>query len=97
MLPPNTEPERPRMANLSAALVCSAATSFKKQAGTLSLYKTRRLTWIPVGQHGPSDELSLDGSCLSSLFSSKEGSAKVVLRVVVVFAGAESEQNLNFT
>ena len=82
---------------MSSKVVCSASTSYKKQAGTLTLYKNRKTIWSPGTSTSANDQLVIDGYFLVTLFASKEGSAKVVLRVNVLFPGAAAEQALNFT
>ncbi|KAI5476432.1 RNA polymerase II transcription factor b subunit 1 [Pseudohyphozyma bogoriensis] len=60
---------------------CSAAVAFKKRPGTLQL-STRALTWSTTG--GPPYEVDVVRSRFDALFSSKEGAAKVMLKVGVL-------------
>ena len=78
------------------AVVCSAAVSYKKQAGELRLLKSKVLEWSP--QAGASSgALQLPARAIKSLFASKPGSAKVILRVNAVLDDSDAEQALNFT
>lgn len=58
--------------------ICKAIASYKKKPGTLSLTKTN-LTWIP--KDGPGSMITVERTRLQSLFSSKDGGTKVMLRI----------------
>jgi hypothetical protein len=76
-------------------VLLQASTSYKKQNGNLILTKRKNLNWQPSGGQGT--PIKIDGSQITALFSSKEGSAKIILRVSAILKPGEPEQNLNFT
>ncbi|KAM0749122.1 hypothetical protein T439DRAFT_327617 [Meredithblackwellia eburnea MCA 4105] len=67
------------MSQASGSLtICAASVSYKKRQGMLILSK-RALTWSPSGS--PPYDLDIVNHRLASLFSSKEGGAKVMIKV----------------
>lgn len=79
-------------------MVSTATVSYKKQPGLLSL-TAKALTWSPGGGQG-ANEVDLGNYRIQSLFSSKEGGAKVMLRVGVLPAAPTAppvEEFFNFT
>ncbi|KAH9809350.1 hypothetical protein DFH28DRAFT_1098569 [Melampsora americana] len=67
-----------KKASSSNQSICKAIASYKKKPGTLSLTKTN-LTWVP--KDGPGSMITVERSRLQSLFSSKDGGTKVMLRI----------------
>lgn len=77
------------------AAICEASVSYKKLQGNLRLTKKRNLEWQPNAADTPG--FTVNGATIDSLFASKEGSAKVMLRVKLITKPGEPEQLLNFT
>ncbi|GAA96985.1 uncharacterized protein L969DRAFT_90393 [Mixia osmundae IAM 14324] len=80
----------------ASSAICSALTSYKKAPGTLVLKRDQGLQWTPRPDQSSSGDLIVPASDISSIFASKEGAAKVILKVVTTDPVTHQEASHSF-
>ncbi|GAA5935246.1 TFIIH/NER complex subunit TFB1 [Sporobolomyces koalae] len=75
--------------------LCTAQTSYKKRPGALHLSATE-LYWAPATSP-TAHELSVPATAMTALFASKEGGARVMLKIAFTPTRAGGDDSYNFT